>query len=66
MLTCAACKRKTCALHRIVFHDGMTCEEYDAFIAQAPAADKSEAWVKAHCKLCPKCSSAIEVRDPGG
>jgi hypothetical protein len=44
-MTCADCQRYTCLGCNLVYHDGQTCEEYQAWLADAPKraqADKAE------------------------
>lgn len=50
IVTCVLCKRQTCAIHRIKWHKGLTCSEYDqknqlSTIPQRP---------------CPKCQNLVE------
>lgn len=59
MVVCIKCHRRTCAVHRIQWHVGMTCEEYDQ-LKISSADDQTEVWLKKYSKKCPKCQSPIE------
>lgn len=48
VVTCVLCKQQTCAVHRIKWHKGMTCNEYDQQL------------VASRTKQCPQCQSNIE------
>jgi hypothetical protein len=50
IVTCVLCKRQTCAVHRVKWHKGMTCNEYD----------QQQAVPVITVKQCPKCQSNIE------
>lgn len=50
IVTCVLCKRQTCAIHRLKWHKGLTCSEYDqqnqlSAVPQRP---------------CPKCQTLVE------
>ena len=50
IVTCVLCKQQTCAVHRVKWHKGMTCNEYD----------QQQAVPVITVKQCPKCQSNIE------
>jgi len=52
IVTCVLCKRQTCAVHRVKWHKGMTCNEYDQQQQQEALVIK--------VKPCPKCQSNTE------
>lgn len=54
IVTCVLCKRQTCALHRVKWHKGITCNEYDQQ-QKVPVIG---------IKQCSKCQSNIE-ESPG-
>jgi hypothetical protein len=56
------CGHKTCANHKVPFHEGQTCMEYDLQLSQARAENKSEHWINVNCKRCPRCKTPIEVK----
>jgi len=56
---CAKCKATTCFKHRVQFHHGISCDEYDMLVAsQDEIAHKL--WIDSNTKECPKCKVAIE------
>ena len=58
IVICYRCHQKTCFIHRVSWHEGMTCEEYDE---QAdPVYELSRQWIVTHTKKCPKCPWQIE------
>ncbi|CAF1286025.1 unnamed protein product [Rotaria sordida] len=57
-ITCSQCKRDTCAFHRVKWHEGMTCEQYDRLY---PSSDtRTRKWIKKNSKKCPRCQCNIE------
>ena len=64
IVRCTGCRAKTCFVHKSAYHDGLSCIEYDASLAEAEAESGSdalvEAWKQRHTKPCPKCLLAIE------
>ncbi len=59
----AECNGRTCARHRIVNHDGLTCDEFDRKNAVTSALPgESEKWIRGNCKQCPKCAKFIQAR----
>ncbi|CAF0942659.1 unnamed protein product [Rotaria sordida] len=57
-ITCILCKKDTCAFHRIKWHEGMTCNQYDRFYPSRDAGTRK--WIKRYSKKCPGCQSNIE------
>jgi hypothetical protein len=55
IVTCVLCKAQTCAVHRVPWHKGMTCSEYD----QQQQQQQSQAPVTV-VKQCLKCRSNIQ------
>jgi hypothetical protein len=53
IVTCVLCKRQTCAIHRVQWHKGMTCNEYD----------QQQKELLNTVKQCPKCRFNVK-RDP--
>ncbi|PSN72626.1 hypothetical protein BS50DRAFT_485185, partial [Corynespora cassiicola Philippines] len=71
IFTCRSCGAKACTIHDIVFHDGETCEQYDARMEQEDDEttrrrkeqnQASEKTLKRISKSCPNsgCGSRIE------
>lgn len=59
MFICIKCKKQTCAYHRIIWHIGMNCHEYDQ--SKFDSIDNNtQIWLNKHSKKCPKCKSYIE------
>ncbi|UJR14475.1 hypothetical protein I4U23_001472 [Adineta vaga] len=61
IVTCVYCKTKTCFIHRIPWHQGLTCDEYDASINDEHKA--SLQWLNQNTKTCPNCPYQIEKND---
>ena len=58
---CIHCGRSTCFSHRIPWHEGVTCDEYDeSDLSNDP---KSKKYLKRFAKQCPKCRAKIEKND---
>jgi len=55
---CDACGTKSCVNHKGLFHDGLTCAEYDERLVSGEKASKK--WIDQNAKMCPKCSIPIE------
>jgi hypothetical protein len=60
-IRCHSCKAQSCFKHRSAWHEGVTCEKYDAWLASpdTPAELKDEAFLKANVRNCPTCSHGI-------
>ncbi|CAF0943183.1 unnamed protein product [Rotaria sp. Silwood1] len=57
-MTCIACKKETCAFHRVKWHEGMTCDQYEQWY---PSTDTmTRQWIETHTKKCPGCQCNIE------
>ena len=57
-ITCIVCNKDTCVFHRVPWHEGMTCEQYDQL---HPYADElTRSWVETNTKKCPYCQCNIE------
>ena len=61
IVICYRCHQKTCFIHRIQWHEGMTCEEYDEQVD--PGDEPSRQWIATHTKQCPKCPWQIEKNE---
>lgn len=56
-LVCVTCDRQTCSFHRIIWHTGLTCEQYDREQANNNAAKR---WIGINTKQCPRCHRNIQ------
>ncbi|CAF4511802.1 unnamed protein product [Rotaria sp. Silwood2] len=59
IVNCIKCQKQTCAYHRIKWHFGMTCQQYDQFNISS-IDNNTQIWIRKHSKKCPKCKSYIE------
>ncbi|CAF0915669.1 unnamed protein product [Adineta ricciae] len=61
IVTCFNCHKRTCFTHRVPWHEGLTCAEYD----QTRNADDeaSQLWIIQNSKKCPNCPYRIEKND---
>lgn len=56
--TCLNCGKDTCTMHRIKWHEGVTCEKYDQI--HVPVDGMTQKWMNQYSKTCPKCNVKIE------
>jgi hypothetical protein len=61
IVTCIRCFQKTCFTHKIPWHTGLICEEYDSQTDINVQANLL--WLTQHTKQCPKCHFRIEKND---
>ncbi len=61
IVTCIRCRQKTCFTHKIAWHQGLTCEEYDLTIDNN--LQSSLQWITQNTKECPNCHFRIEKND---
>jgi hypothetical protein len=61
-LQCHDCGMRTCVTHRVPWHAGMTCAEFDEQLRN-DHDESSEAWKLANTKMCPNCFRNIEKSD---
>ncbi|CZR69112.1 related to RING finger protein Dorfin [Phialocephala subalpina] len=63
MMTCQACSFKTCAFHKLPWHEGQTCEEFDTNDDQIERLEQAEATAmllaKEHAQVCPNCGNGV-------
>ncbi|CAF1550071.1 unnamed protein product [Adineta ricciae] len=59
-LTCLNCKKTTCTHHKIRWHVGMTCSEYDQKLESDRENRQNKKYLNDHTKKCPKCKVSIE------
>ncbi|KAM0261324.1 hypothetical protein ACHAQJ_002355 [Trichoderma viride] len=61
IMTCTSCGNKTCFQHKVAWHTGLTCEQYDEEGRRKKKEDAASAkMVKKVTKKCPGCKSPIE------
>lgn len=56
IMTCTACQFKTCFTHKIAWHSGMTCSEYDEVLAKEERMEQeaaSQKFLTKKTKICP-------------
>jgi len=59
---CRDCKFMTCINHRVPWHSGKTCAEFDQQIASNEETSNT-VWKLSNSKKCPKCKRDIEKAD---
>lgn len=62
--SCFACTRKTCFHHRVAWHSGLTCQEYDEWKSSTEHNATANFFAQ-NVKQCPRCSSP-SLKDPEG
>lgn len=64
IVTCYKCSAKTCYKHRVEWHEGYSCEEWDNRERIVTKEDiLSTEWVAAKAKRCPECNNALEKKE---
>jgi hypothetical protein len=58
-MDCRKCRGKTCFRHKSVWHEGQTCDEWDAAQQQA----EREAVLRTGVKACPQCGEGIQKKE---
>ncbi len=63
MMICQVCSFKTCAIHKLPWHAGQTCEEFDMDESQIDRLEQAEATAKLLAKeraqVCPNCHQGV-------
>lgn len=66
-MICEVCSFKTCPVHKLPWHEGMTCEEFDCDEAQIERLEQAEATAKLlakeHAQVCPNCHEGVSRSD---
>jgi hypothetical protein len=57
---CHACRTRTCAFHRCVWHTERTCQQYDADARGSEEVALLQYFDRENVKRCPKCGHGIE------
>ena len=62
IMVCQNCGAKTCFVHQAPWHQGLTCEQYDAQRRMHSSGNtkKTREWQEKHAKRCPQCEAHIE------
>lgn len=67
VMTCGKCSFRTCIVHKLPWHDGMTCEEFDCDESQIERLEQDEATAKLlaslSAKICPTCKQGVDRTD---
>lgn len=70
IMTCCDCEHKTCVIHEVEWHAGMTCTEWDenARVAQMRRAElaANQEYLNASTKPCPNPACARPTEKNGG
>ena len=61
IVTCHSCRQKTCFVHKVRWHEGLTCDEYSYNIGTND--EKSQEWILTNAKKCPRCPYHIQKND---
>ncbi|TGO22770.1 hypothetical protein BPAE_0155g00080 [Botrytis paeoniae] len=67
LMICDHCKFKTCVKHKLPWHEGQSCDEFDVDDSQIERLEQEEATAKLLAKdsrICPKCKECV-VRSDG-
>lgn len=62
MMVCNFCKFKTCAKHKLPWHEGFSCTEFDLSEGQLERIEAEEATAKLLAEntgVCPKCKQGV-------
>jgi hypothetical protein len=66
MMTCDSCNFQTCASHKLPWHPGMTCHEFDCDESQIERLEQEEATAKVLAgtsRVCPDCGQGVQKHD---
>jgi len=61
IITCRRCKTKSCFEHDVIWHDHLTCSEYDAL--RRPTNGATSDYLARYTKVCPGCTRMVEKID---
>ncbi|CAF1136603.1 unnamed protein product [Didymodactylos carnosus] len=64
IMTCIKCEKKTCFHHRLEWHTGYTCKEYDKLIGEDEKANQK--WIVANSKKCPNSNCRYHIQKNDG
>jgi len=61
VMTCDKCSFKTCVRHKLPWHEGMTCEEFDGDESQIEQEEATaKLLAKLASKICPTCKQGVD------
>lgn len=60
IVTCYVCHHKTCFLHQVAWHEGLSCEEYDEEQRIKMGMATTKEYLKRFTKACPNCKKPLE------
>lgn len=67
VMTCDKCAFKTCVHHKLPWHEGQTCDEFDCDDSQIERLEQEEATAKLlsslKSKICPTCKQGVDRTD---
>jgi len=67
IMICNTCSFKTCVYHKLPWHEGQTCDEFDSDESQIERLEQNEATAKLlakmQSKVCPSCHQGVEKQD---
>jgi hypothetical protein len=67
MMICNTCGFSTCVHHKLPWHTGLTCAEFDTSDEQVERLEQAEATAKLlskdHSKICPNCKQGVTKQD---
>ncbi|KAI4117580.1 MAG: hypothetical protein LQ345_002211 [Seirophora villosa] len=66
IVVCKACGSRSCYRHRVPWHDGYTCKQYDLSHPSVHTTRSSEATVKRIAKRCPGKGCGVFIEKDGG
>ncbi|PVH69268.1 hypothetical protein DL98DRAFT_473979 [Cadophora sp. DSE1049] len=66
VMICNSCNFKTCVVHKLPWHEGFSCEEFDCDESQIERLEADEATAKLlsqNSKVCPACNQGVTKTD---
>ncbi|KAH7407170.1 hypothetical protein BKA64DRAFT_742850 [Cadophora sp. MPI-SDFR-AT-0126] len=66
VMVCTSCHFKTCVVHKLPWHEGFSCEEFDCDESQIERLEADEATAKLlsrNSKVCPACYQGVTKTD---
>ena len=63
VMRCGGCNAKTCVIHELPHHDGLSCTEYDGVVAQNAETALADVWQQQNTKPCPSCKVRIQKNE---
>lgn len=61
-IVCMECSSKTCVRHDVLWHSGVSCEEYDLSMQEEKCADDTSnlKYLEQQTRICPGCGVRVE------